>query len=76
MDEYITQTYYGEESDKTENGDRDASFHRWLNSHCVHGWELFQVIPIKQFHSWESPWNETVKVSLYCVFKKNDSEKS
>ena len=75
MVEYITHSYYGEGSYHDEYGDREVSFHKWLNGHCKNGWELFQIIPVERHFSYEKPsWGMSTKLIFLCVFKKIQDE--
>ena len=75
MVEYITHSYYGESSYNGEYGDSEVSFHKWLNGHCKHGWELVQIIPMKRYYSYEKPsWGEGMSMIFLCVFKKVQQE--
>ena len=69
MVEYITHTYHDSTNYDTHDEDFGA-LHRWINSICKHGWELFQVIPMEQRFSYQRPWRGTIDTHFLCVFKK------
>ena len=71
MVEYITHTYYGNEDHAYDIPVEESGLHKWINDHCKHGWELFQIIPIKSFYSYEKPsWGANINIKFFCVFKK------